>query len=166
MTRLALIPLLALVACQAAPEANAANDAVAANQAEAPVKDVETLPPDETTITEPAEDAAGGGGRLPARTIPAAFHGRWGMVPADCDPGRDDAKGLVEIRADSMKFYESRAQLTRLVGSSPEKVEAEFAFTGEGQNWTKTETLAISDDSHTLIRTEDGGESRYKRCPA
>ena len=160
MTRLALIPLLALAACQAAPEPNAANDAEAVNQATAPVKDVETLPPDETIITEPAEDAAA------ITAIPAAFRGRWGMVPNDCDPKRDDAKGLIEISADSLKFYESRAKLAKVTGAWPEKIEAEFAFTGEGKSWTKTETLALTGSSNTLVRTEDGGEFRYKRCPA
>ena len=159
MTRIALLPLLALAACQAAPETNAAQDAASANHAEAPVKDVETLPPDETAIPQPGDAAA-------ITAIPAAYHGRWGMVPNDCDPKRDDAKGLVEIDADSMKFYESRAKLAKVTGAFPDKIEAEFAFTGEGQSWTKTETLALSGSSNTLTRTEDGGAFNYKKCPA
>ena len=31
--------------------------------------------------------------------IPAAIRGRWGLVPADCEPGRSDAKGLLTITA-------------------------------------------------------------------
>lgn len=162
MTRIAFLPLLALAACQAAPETNAAQDAAAANQAAAPVKDVETLPPDETAIAQ----AAGAASLGSLKAIPDAFRGRWGMVPNDCDPKRDDAKGLVEIGSDSMKFYESRAKLTKVSAASPEKIEAEFAFTGEGQNWTKVETLTLTGSSNTLTRTEDGGAFTYKRCPA
>lgn len=161
MNRIILIPLLALAACKAAPETNATQDAEAANQADAPVKDVETLPPDET-MPPPANENESAA----PKTIPAAFLGRWGMVPNDCDPTRDDAKGLVEIGADSMKFYESRAKLSKVTGAWPEKIEAEFAYTGEGQSWTKKETLALTGSSNTLTRTEDGASFTYKRCPA
>ncbi len=34
-----------------------------------------------------------------AKTIPAALHGRWGMVPADCTSTRGDNKGLLTITA-------------------------------------------------------------------
>lgn len=159
MTRLILLPLIALAACNAAPEASASSDVGVA----APVKDVETLPPDETVITEPAEDAAAAASM---KAIPVAFHGRWGMVPNDCDPRRDDAKGLIEIGGDSMKFYESRAKLSRVTGAWTGKIEAEFAFTGEGRQWTKAEALSLADSGNTLVRTEDGGAFTYKRCPA
>ncbi|MBS0505120.1 MAG: hypothetical protein JSS55_15245 [Proteobacteria bacterium] len=164
MNKAIILPLLALAACQAAPETNAAQDAEAANQANAPVKDIETLPPDETVVP-PANEAAAPSEPAP-KTIPAAFRGRWGMVPNDCDPKRDDAKGLVEIGADSMKFYESRAKLAKVTGAWPEKIEAEFAYSGEGQNWTKKETLALTGSSNTLTRTEPEGAFTYKRCPA
>lgn len=97
--------------------------------------------------------------------LPAAFQDRWGLVAADCDPARGDAKGLMTITSDALRFYESRAQLSRIVGTWPEKLEAEFAFTGEGQSWTKTETLALTGSSNILIRTEDGKDLRYTRCP-
>ena len=45
----------------------------------------------------------------PASSIPAALQGRWGLTPADCMPGRSDAKGLLTITADGLRFYESRA---------------------------------------------------------
>ena len=90
MTRIALLPLLALAACQAAPETNAAQDAETADQANAPVKDVETLPPDES-VMPPASETAGPSGPAP-KTIPGAFQGRWGIGSNDCDPKRDDAK--------------------------------------------------------------------------
>lgn len=163
MTRLALLAVLALAACQAAPESNASDQANIDNELNAPVKEVETLPPDETAVVEQDNGAAA---MEPARTgIPASMQGRWGMVPADCTSTRGDAKGLLTITGDTLQFYESRAKLARVLGSSPEKLTAEFAFAGEGQSWAKTETLALAGDD-TLIRTEDGREFRYTRCAA
>lgn len=101
----------------------------------------------------------------PDGPIPEAFHGRWGLVPEDCTSTRGDAKGLLTVSGDSLRFYESRATLAHLIGSWPEKLEAEFAFSGEGQEWSKTETLALTASSNTLVRTEDGVEYRYRRCP-
>ena len=161
MTRFALLPLLALAGCQGAPEDQANNQANVQNQLNAPIKEVETLPPDETVIADDNAAAA------PAATgIPESMQGRWGLVPADCPSTRGDNKGLLTITGDTLQFYESRAKLTKMVGSWPEKLTAEFAFTGEGQNWTKTETLALTGSSNTLVRSEDGSALRYTRCPA
>lgn len=162
MTRLLVLPLLALAACQANAPDNAANDTVAAKQAEAPVKEVETLPPDETVVepgnaTEAAVEA----------TIPESMQGRWGLVAADCTSTRGDAKGLLTITSDTLQFYESRAKLTKVVGNWPEKLKAEFAFTGEGQSWTRTETLSLTNSSNTLVREDEelAKPLRYSRCP-
>ena len=50
----------------------------------------------------------------------------------------------------------------------PEKLIAEFAFIGEGQQWTRTETLELTGSSNTLIRSETDppGRFTYKRCDA
>ena len=162
MTRLLVLPLLALAACQANAPNNAANDAVAAKQAEAPVKEVETLPPDETVV-EPGHASL----EEAAAAIPASMQGRWGLVPADCTSTRGDAKGLLTITPDTLQFYESRAKLTKVVGNWPEKLNAEFAFTGEGQSWTRTETLSLTNSSNTLIRQDEELPQplRYSRCP-
>ncbi|WP_198159807.1 MULTISPECIES: hypothetical protein [Sphingomonas] len=160
MTRLLILPLLALAACQANAPDNSANDAVAANQAEAPVKEVETLPPDETVV-EPENEA-----EAPAAAIPESMQGRWGLVPADCTSTRGDAKGLLTITGDTLQFYESRAKLAKIVGNWPEKLKAEFAFTGEGQSWTRTETLSLTNSSNTLVREDEelAQPLRYSRC--
>jgi hypothetical protein len=163
MTRLLIFPLLALAACQANAPDNAANDAVAANQANAPVKDIETLPPDETVVEPENEETAEATGEA---HIPDSMQGRWGLVPADCTSTKGDAKGLLTIDGDTLKFYESRARLTKVVGNWPEKLKAEFAFTGEGQSWTRTETLSLTNSSNTLIREDEelAQPLRYARC--
>src|SRR5690348_15675743 len=40
----------------------------------------------------------------PAASIPAALHGRWGLNPNDCVPGRSDAKGLLVVSGSDLRF--------------------------------------------------------------
>ena len=97
--------LMSVVACSGrdpvvADEAN--------NLAAAP-RTLTSCPPDESAVTptnelengaaEPVNDAA--------TAIPASLHGRWGLTPADCTSTRGDAKGLLIVSADGLKFYES-----------------------------------------------------------
>ena len=100
----------------------------------------------------------------PAAAIPAALHGRWGMSPADCTSTRGDAKGLLVIGSGGLRFYESRAIPARNVESSSDSFSADFAFTGEGQTWTKFQTLTVEGDK--LVRTESSpmASFTYVRC--
>jgi hypothetical protein len=116
-------------------------------------------PPANGAATVPAT-----GDLAPAASIPAALHGRWGMTPADCTSTRGDAKGLLVVRADGMVFYESEAVPARNVQASKDSISADFAFTGEGQSWTKFQTLTLDDDK--LVRTESSpmASFTYVRC--
>lgn len=100
----------------------------------------------------------------PAAAIPAALHGRWGMTPADCTSTKGDTKGLLVINRDKLSFYESRAVPARNVSISNDSIGADFDFIGEGQSWTKFETLQIKKDK--LVRTESSPMSSftYARC--
>ena len=136
----ALAAALALAACNPAPS--------------------ETAPAGEDTAAQPqpaapSPTASAPVGRAPSLTIPSAFHGRWGMVPADCDPARDDAKGLITISAGEIKYYESVARPARVAESAPDRLKAVFAFTGEGMEWEREMTLSVSGESLTL---DDVGE--------
>lgn len=167
MTYIKYLPLILLAACQAGPPST--NDAATEQQqADAPIRNIEDVPVDET-----AAAAAGEGDGAPpvaaakaepasTAAIPVAFHGRWGMVPADCTSTRGDAKGLLVIDADKLSFYESRARPRRITASAPNRVQGDFAFSGEGQEWTANVTLTRQGD--TLIREEDGPRFTYKRC--
>ena len=86
-----LSPLLALAACQGAPEANAVNQADEQKQLDAPVKDVETLPPDETTVVPERDGSLTVAHGTAATGIPESMQGRWALVPADCTSTRGDA---------------------------------------------------------------------------
>lgn len=110
------------------------------------------------------------GSEPPADTgtgIPVAMQGRWGLVPADCTSTRGDAKGLMEVGADSLKFYESRAVLAEVAERSGDRLEASFDFTGEGMSWSRDMVLVARGD--TLVRQESGEGAipeplTYARC--
>ncbi|MEO7655462.1 MAG: hypothetical protein ABIS23_07250 [Sphingomicrobium sp.] len=112
----------------------------------------------------PPGPTANGSSDLPAGPIPAAIHGRWSLTPADCTSTRGDAKGLLEINADSLKFYESRAVPTTSIEAGGQGISGNFDFTGEGQNWSKYVSLKIQGDG--LVRTERNplASYTYVRC--
>src|ERR671912_3002240 len=85
---------LAIAGCGQGPDENIAIDESNSLNAE-----IETLPPDESSLNNvsaadaPPMPAPPGG----VTSIPTQYHGRWGMVPADCTSTRGDAKGLIDI---------------------------------------------------------------------
>ncbi len=99
-----------------------------------------------------------------AAAIPAALQGRWGLTPVDCTSTLGDAKGLLIVGSDELRFYESRAVPSPGVQTSPDSVSGNFAFTGEGQEWEKYESLEVQKDK--LIRTERNpvASFTYVRC--
>jgi hypothetical protein len=134
------------------PMANGANavGAIPATDKSAPTPEGGP-PPD---VTRPASTA-------PARTtpIPAALQGRWGLTPADCTSALGDAKGLLVINGRELRFYESRAVPSPGVTVDSDSITGNFAFTGEGQSWTKFETFELRNDA--LVRTESNPAASY-----
>ena len=98
----------------------------------------------------------------PGAIIPAQYHGRWGLVPADCTSTRGDNKGLITVGDTRIRFYESTATLTRQRPAKANSFAGEFVFTGEGQRWQKVMTMTRSGD--TLERADQEGSFTYKRC--
>jgi len=124
-----------------------------------------------------AEGNVVGGGAVsqpnapPAETdgIPGALHGRWGLVAADCEPGRADAKGLLTITADKLEFYESVGELDDIREVADDRIHASFDFTGEGMEWERTMELVLQETGAALVRREFGadaapGSFRYVKC--
>ena len=104
-------------------------------------------------------------------TIPKALRSRWGMNAADCDASRSDAKGAMQVGADSLRFYESVATLNRINSLSDKGIGAVYDFTGEGQEWQLTVELTLSSDGKTLTRKDSGPDAlpdplTYQRCEA
>lgn len=103
--------------------------------------------------------------------LPPAMIGRWGLVPDDCTSTRGDAKGLIVISPTQVKFYESVAKLDNITEYMPQRVLADFSFSGEGMTWKRGMILDVQDAGQTLIRRETGPEAspgpfRYTRCAA
>ena len=101
--------------------------------------------------------------------IPAALHGTWGLTALDCVPGRADNKGMITVDASSVKSYESRGVLTSASTSTTTSISGTFAFTGEGQTWTRQMSLRLADSTH-LVRSESGADAlpaplTYTKCP-
>ena len=100
----------------------------------------------------------------PSRLIPASLQGRWGLTPMDCTSTKGDAKGLLIVSANDLKFYESRAVPTQTAQSGTNSIAGDFNYNGEGQTWTKFQSLKASGDQ--LVRTESNPTASftYARC--
>jgi hypothetical protein len=159
---LVMTGLMSMVACSGrdpvvADEAN--------NLAAAPAN-VDVLPADESAVapTNELENGAAEPVNDAASTIPASLHGRWGLTPADCTSTRGDAKGLLIVSADSLKFYESLGKPAGTLKTSSDSASGDFAFTGEGMTWKKYQALELQDNK--LVRTESSpmASFTYARC--
>jgi hypothetical protein len=164
----AALMALALAACQRGPDEN-----IAIDESNSLNADIETLPADESSMN----NVAGGGineaddagseqpsppGTPEASMIPSQYRGLWGMVAADCDRSRSDAKGAITIGERTIRFYEAVATIKEQRPAIATSFSALFSFTGEGQNWEKVVTFTRTGD--TLKRAEESGIFTYKRC--
>jgi hypothetical protein len=140
---------LGAVMREANATAEAAQDRVAAPPADG-----------RTTATPPqgSADAA------PAGPIPSALRGRWGLTPRDCTSALGDAKGLLVIGSDELRFYESRAVPASGVTATANSIAGNFNFTGEGQKWTKSETLERKGDKLVRSESKPMASFTYARC--
>ena len=121
-----------------------------------------------SSSSKPANAPADSETPVPTK-IPAAIQGRWGLVAADCEPGRDDAKGLLTVTADKLEFYESVGTLDAVEEANATRIRASFDFEGEGMTWERDGLLEVQDDGDTLVRREYGldaapGPFRYTKC--
>jgi len=99
-----------------------------------------------------------------ATAIPAALQGRWGLTPADCTSSLGDAKGLLVINGNELRFYESRAVPIDGTAADDNSISGDFAFTGEGMSWTKFQSLRLQGPE--LVRTENNPAASftYAKC--
>lgn len=102
------------------------------------------------------------------QTIPAALQGKWGMVAADCTSTRGDAKGLLTIGSETLTFYEAVGALQSVKQRDGDNIVATFAFTGEGMEWVREESLSVNGSKLTRKTTPAGGQAdgpySYERC--
>ena len=161
MLRVPFISFFALLAVASCGGRDPVDDKAAARTTGLP--DVNVPAPSATGeprgATTPAEAAP-----TPSAKIPAALQGRWGLTPADCMPGRSDAKGLLTITADDLRFYESRAVPAEQVDGDANSMDGNFAFTGEGQSWTKYVALKADKGRLTRTETKPTASFSYAKC--
>lgn len=166
-----LAALLGLAACQ--QSANDENIAIDEVNNAAVNGEVESLPPSESggapvelnsgsDASNSVNEAEYSGSEPKVALIPAQYQGRWGMVAADCTSTRGDAKGLINVTDDKIRFYESTATLKEQRPAIATSFSGLFSFTGEGQTWEKVMTFTRS--GNTLSRAENEGNFTYKRC--
>jgi len=103
-------------------------------------------------VTPPGEAAAA------VRTVPAAYRGRWAGSAAACAREGDDMR--LQVTADSLVFYESEGHVTRVDSLPGDRLRVTASYSGEGESWTRTSTLALSGGGDVL--TLDG--ARRVRC--
>lgn len=99
----------------------------------------------------------------PDPPIPRLYHGRWGLVPADCTSRAGDAKGLMIVDGETIRFYESLATAQEELVGPEGSYTGRFAIAGEGQQWQAVMRFTRSGD--TLTRSQDGSSYHYSRCP-
>jgi len=151
--------ILTIAACgKRDPVADNASGAVLPAPTNDTTPDPAGLPP--ANATAPANGVA----PTAAATIPAPLQGRWGLTPADCTSTRGDAKGLLVVTPDRMTFYESRAVPSTGVETDGDSISGNFDFTGEGQAWSKYESLKRDRDKLTRTETNPAASYTYAKC--
>ena len=166
-----IFPIVTIASIMTMGACSGSHDPVADNADNASVSqaEVDVLPTDESSspangMDAGVDDASASPVQGVPGKIPASLHGRWGMTPADCTSTRGDAKGLLIVSADGLRFYESVAKPAGELKTSDDSASGDFAFTGEGMTWKKYEALEIQ--SNKLVRTESSPMKSfaYVRC--
>lgn len=155
------VPLMLLAACGSDKTPSGADVKAAVDKAKAMAKAVQER-------AKATPNPAPTGSAQPRTGIPEPFQGRWGLVAADCEPGRADAKGLMDVGAHRLVFYESRATPTSVLQSGvANEVTLQLTYAGEGQTWQRSTRLTLLNGGDILVReeVEPVGTFRYTRCP-
>lgn len=91
--------------------------------------------------------------------IPVDFRGEWNARLQDCGAGRSDTRLIIGGR--TIRFYESRGDVTSVTREGPRAISVQARYTGEGETRNRTTRLVLSGDSNRL--TIDG--LSRQRCP-
>ncbi|MGF7152382.1 hypothetical protein [Novosphingobium gossypii] len=168
LTRLAPLALASILTLATISGCSSKSDAPQPTASATETEEVfqETPAPAEASLAADETEATPAGG---LSEIPETIRGRWGLVAADCTSTKGDAKGLLEISADQLKFYESVAKLGEIKEAGESRIRGTFDYSGEGQSWTNDVVLDVQDDGKTMIRRDYGkdampGPLKYTRC--
>ena len=124
-----------------------------------------TPAPDEAT--PPAKDSGNegiAGDDAPAASIPARWHGDWAADEAGCREPDAHIQGLA-ISADALRFHESIAVPRSVETLDADSIRVESDYEGEGQQWTATQVLRLSNSDASLhVDGPDGASMTRVRC--
>lgn len=91
-------------------------------------------------------------------SIPAAFLGEWNERLADCGTGNNDTRLRIEPKR--IRYYESDAEVRRVVIHNSRAVTVEASFAGEGETWNDTVQMVLSRSGADLTT----GDLTRHRC--
>ena len=163
--------VLLLAACSgdtgAEGGANADNPAASAERApeSAPAPDAQDGPmPPAGDAGDDADAPADAPTGAPGTTIPARWHGDWAADEAGCREPDAHIEGLT-VSADELRFHESIAVPRRVDRLDADSIRVESDYDGEGQQWTATQVLRLSDgDAALQVDGPDGASMTRIRC--
>lgn len=155
---LALLPLVALAACDKPADKQEAQPGVVANISDRTEQAQDTPPPMNATLPaqQPEPEVAASG------PIPAALQGRWTGMTDTCGDRAADLE--LNILPDQLVFHESVGTVEAVTPGADGQMSVRASFTGEGQSWTRTLTLRPAVDGSTLTIVNDGTAVRRQRC--
>lgn len=166
MKRSVLLTCLALAACGGTSDADYNRVEVPEKEAEAQnvidaavaVNGASTTALAGVPVTKPSPNAAR------QRALPKEFQGYWGRTANDCELANTEATGRINVDADTIRFYESKARVLDVIEASPYAVTADLRFDGEGQTWQRRTEFRLENGGITLVRNDGGQTVRYSRC--
>ena len=110
-------------------------------------------PPGET-----GADTASAGGEIPAR-----FHGRWATDAGACERPEASIEGIT-IEARALRFHESIGVPQRVERMDADTVRITSAYSGEGEEWSREQTLHLVGPDTLELADPDGVRLRRLRC--
>lgn len=160
---LLMLPLMITAACDRTPEKQGDQPGVVTNILDQTLPNVAEAPANGITPVEPAPDVkTPPPAAAPDGLIPVAMQGRWAGAAERCG---DKAAALeLTVTPDQLLFHESVGTVKRVTQDKDGRAAVEAAFTGEGQSWTRTLALRMSDDGKALTVVNDGTAVTRKRC--
>lgn len=107
--------------------------------------------------TDPGDDATGA-------AIPTRWHGDWAADEAGCRDPDAHIEGLV-VSAQELRFHESVAVPRSVETLDADSIRVASDFEGEGQQWTATQVLRLSNgDASLQVDGPDGASMTRVRC--
>jgi hypothetical protein len=98
------------------------------------------------------------------RAFPTEFLGYWGAGDNDCELANTAATGRINIDADTIRFYETRARVQRIDRRSAQELAVDLRFSGQGPGVYAREVYRLDAGGTALVRTSPTAKQRYRRC--